>query len=74
MARYKVVRGFCFETGKDVYPGDVVEITNKLRAEQLLKRGSIAEITGADDAPVASEESGSGPEGEAATETRRRRA
>lgn len=70
--RFKVLRGFCFEVGKDVYPGDVVEITNKFRAEQLLKRGSIVEITGAE-APVASEEPEAGPEGETATETRRRR-
>jgi hypothetical protein len=36
--KYKVLRGFCLGGGKDVYPGETIDISDKDAAEPLASR------------------------------------
>jgi len=80
MKRYKVLSGFCIRVGEDVYPGTVVTFAKDevvLEAEAI-RLGRVQEITGAAGAAPSGDESegdgeGDPPDGETATERRRRR-
>jgi len=72
MTKFKVLRGFCYEAGRDVYPGEVIEIAEgpptKARIEQLLLNQKIVPVN-----PSAPAVEAEAPAGEAETEGRRRR-
>lgn len=38
--RYQVLRGFCLGGGRDVYPGDIIDLDDKA-AKYLLARGKV---------------------------------
>lgn len=53
MPNYKVLRGFCYEPGRDVYPGDVIEIEDEkgatpFRVRELLNSKKIEAFKGKD--------------------------
>jgi len=44
MKKYKVLRGFCLGAGKDVHPGEEIELTPE-RAELFIRQGRIKLVT-----------------------------
>ena len=50
MAKYRILRGFAIETGRDVFPGDVVDLTPE-KARIYLPNGKLVLI--AEDQPPA---------------------